>query len=436
MWDSMSWILDITNSLTYADMGPTLSATNLTFETTVEKYYLYYSIVSLVTNPVDHVLYASASGDAATADRSLSIGTPTRWTDATGCVWEVGYRYDNDWVADSSRVTEVYWISAGNEDDPDLWSVDFMVDGSTQVTVYSRSPGPTQTNLSISASDWVTQYDGAFDFNIYRSPHTTTNLVGRVALTNDLPGAIISTISDFASTGTVHAAESSTYSLRLFDASYDSAYDATDLIRESTNAATAVSSSIVRYALVTPGEWSFSGAVSDITYSVKWDGDNSRWSLFDSTEAEVAYANGTQSDLQVSFQYEVEGEFVTVTATRASLPGHLCDRAVSAVSLSSPTNITLPALAHPGQARDFILLLDIPSSVTNTVPAITNLLTFTASGSETVHFYVDGDDPSTATFPLPTSPGTWSYSFSEFKASWFAVSLKPIVEASAPGGAQ
>ena len=436
MWDSMSWILDITNSLTYADMGPTLSATNLTFETTVEKYYLYYSIVSLVTNPVDHVLYASASGDAATADRSLSIGTPTRWTDATGCVWEVGYRYDNDWVADSSRVTEVYWISAGNEDDPDLWSVDFMVDGSTQVTVYSRSPGPTQTNLSISASDWVTQYDGAFDFNIYRSPHTTTNLVGRVALTNDLPGAIISTISDFASTGTVHAAESSTYSLRLFDASYDSAYDATYLIRESTNAATAVSSSIVRYALVTPGEWSFSGAVSDITYSVKWDGDNSRWSLFDSTEAEVAYANGTQSDLQVSFQYEVEGEFVTVTATRASLPGHLCDRAVSAVSLSSPTNITLPALAHPGQARDFILLLDIPSSVTNTVPAITNLLTFTASGSETVHFYVDGDDPSTATFPLPTSPGTWSYSFSEFKASWFAVSLKPIVEASAPGGAQ
>jgi hypothetical protein len=82
------------------------------------------------------------------------------------------------------------------------------------------------------------------------------------------------------------------------------------------------------------------------------------------------------------------------------------------------------------------LLLDIPSSITNTVPAITNLLTFTASGTETVHYYVDGDDPSTATFPLPTSPGTWSYSFSEFKASWFAVSLKPIVEAAAPGGAQ
>ena len=89
MWDSMSWILDITNSLTYADMGPTLSATNLTFETTVEKYYLYYSPVSFVTNPVDRVLYASSGA----SDRALSIGTTTRWTDATGCVWEVYSRW-------------------------------------------------------------------------------------------------------------------------------------------------------------------------------------------------------------------------------------------------------------------------------------------------------------------------------------------------------
>ncbi len=240
MWDSMSWILDITNSLTYADIGPTLSATNLTFETTFDKYYLFYQPVSLSTNPVDHVLYASASGDAATADRALSIGTPTRWTDATGCVWEVGYRFDDDWVADSSRVTQVLWSPAGYEEDPDLWAIYFTVDGSIQAQVYEYPPGTTQTNFTISASSWEKMYEGAFDFNIYRSPHTTTNLVGRVALTNDLPGAIISTISEFSSTGTVHAAESSTYSARLFDAAYDSAYDATYLIRESTNAAVAV----------------------------------------------------------------------------------------------------------------------------------------------------------------------------------------------------
>ena len=187
MWDSMSWILDITNSLTYADIGPTLSATNLTFETTVEKYYLYYSLVSIVTNPVDRVLYASSCASGGVSDRALSVGTPTRWTDANGCVWEIGNRYDDDWVADSSRVTQVSWSSAGYEDDPDLWAVYFMVDGSTQAQVYCLPPGPTQTNSSISASDWETQYEGAFDFNIYRSPHTTTNLVGRVALTNDLP---------------------------------------------------------------------------------------------------------------------------------------------------------------------------------------------------------------------------------------------------------
>lgn len=59
MWDSMSWILEITNSLTYADIGPTLSATNLTFETAFDKYYLFYQPVSLVTNPVDRVVYES-----------------------------------------------------------------------------------------------------------------------------------------------------------------------------------------------------------------------------------------------------------------------------------------------------------------------------------------------------------------------------------------
>jgi len=442
LWFTNTYYGAESNSNWIADGSPppSLSATNITISTSNEYYRLYYRPVALATNPVDRVLYASDAGDAATAERALTYGTPTRWTDATGCVWEVGYRYDDDWVADSSRITQVSWSPAGYEEDPDLWAIYFMVDGSTQEQVYNLPPWPTQTNLSISASDWVPQYEGAFDFNIYRSPHTTTNLVGRVALTNDLPGAIISTISDFATTGTVHAAESSTYSSRLFDASFDSAYDATYLIRESTNAATSVSSSLVRYALVTPGEWSFSGVPSGYSDPVcEWDGSESAMKLtlqFDGSDFALYDYAANQDSMSALFSWEPEpGVTSQVTATRASLPGHLCDRSVNSLSITSITNITLPALSHPGKARDFILLLDIPSSITNTVPAITNLLTFTASGTETVHFYVDGDDPS-ATFPLPTSPGTWSYSFSEFKASWFAVSLKPIVEAAAPGGAQ
>ena len=75
---------------------PSMSATNITISTSNEFYRLYYRPVALSTNPVDRVLYASASGDAATAERALTYGTPTRWTDATGCVWEVEQRLMGD----------------------------------------------------------------------------------------------------------------------------------------------------------------------------------------------------------------------------------------------------------------------------------------------------------------------------------------------------
>ena len=184
--------------------------------------------------------------------------------------------------------------------------------------------------------------------------------------------------------------------------------------------------------------WSFSGSgvESGVTYTIgEYEGDGT-WNYDLNGNGEPYLVTITSSERLLTVDFWDDGYGYHITATRASLPGHLLDRAVNAVSISTPTHITLPALSHPGQARDFILLLEIPSSVTNTVPGLTGLLTFTPSGSETVHYYVDGDDPSAATFPLPTSPGTWSYSFSEFKASWFAVSLKPIVEAAAPGGAQ
>jgi epidermal growth factor receptor substrate 15 len=436
LWFTNSYYEAESNSLWFASGDPPLSATNITITTSNEYYSLFYRPVALATNPVDHVLYASASGDAATADRALSVGTSNYWIDATGCVWQVENSIGG-WMSTTSAVQFTSW----NEVDPeaDLWKIFFNVDGAG---ANGYAPNPTgNTSYTLEAGTWL--YDetddyGDFDVTFVRPtiPGGLTNLVGRVALTNDLPGAIISTISDFASTGTVHAAESSTYSSRLFDASYDSAYDATYLIRESTNAATAVSSSLVRYALVTPGEWEFSGVPGELTVvSIYFDDGVGDWNMIMSNDA-VATTEGDGSELSVVFSGFSYGGTYTITATRSSLPGKLIDRAVNSLSITSPTNITLPALSHPGQARDFILLLDIPSSVTNTVPGLTGLLTFTPSDSETVHYYVDADDPSSAEFPVPTSPGTWSYSFSEFKASWFAVSLKPIVEAAAPGGAQ
>ena len=202
------------------------------------------------------------------------------------------------------------------------------------------------------------------------------------------------------------------------------------------------SASFVRYALVKPGEWSWVAPAGltnfDITEIVQIDdqGDSETWEVtYTSTETgtDTTIIVSDPDPLDLSF-YVIDGdnEYWVELIHPLLPPGHLCDRAVNAVSISSATNITLPALSHPGQARDFILLLDIPSSVTNTVPGLTGLLTFTPSGSETVHYYVDGNDPSSAEFPVPTSPGTWSYSFTEFKTSWFAVSLKPIVEAVPP----
>ena len=445
---------------------PSLSATNITISTSNEYYRLYYRPVALSTNPVDHVLYASASGDAATADRALSIGTPTRWTDATGCVWEVqttrvctnanevwtysvdGVTYTEEQMVDaigggeSEYSQTLVWMNStfigkDGEEEFEGW---FVIDGSGSHPIgYSYTTGDIPESSAdhfLALAEYVGyDYSGYRDVTIraFRGTEVSgTNLVGRVALTNDLPGAITSTISDFAATGTVHAAESSTYSSRLFDSSYDSSYDATYLIRESTNAATAVSSSLVRYSLVTPGVWE-SGDIDSYGIPSWHDG---KWYLDGAGILAEEPENINSNALRLVF---IDGG-TELVYSRDSLPGKLIDRAVNDITIASPTNITLPALSYPGQARDFILLLDIPSSVTNTVPGLTGLLTFTPSGTETVHYYVDGDDPSTAEFPVPTSPGTWSYSFSEFKASWFAISLKQIVEAVPPsqsnGGAQ
>ena len=340
----------------------------------------------------DTIAEFSATG---TVSRALTYGTPTRWTDATGCVWEVreriaGYTVLTNALYFTSEVhlawDELYGRWCGTYLDKEYY-FEKGFQGIDEWCLWNQD-GDEWWKLSETETNIV--LDGSV--TVAKTTVMETNIVARVALTND-----------WASIGYATPAD-------------------------ATNAATFVSSSIVRYALVTPGEWSFSDggshtvfgpvqAMGPSGYGWEYTADsiyNSQ--IFETEELAHAALILTFSGLQV-------------TATRASPPGNLLDRAVNDVSISSITNITLPALAHPGQARDFILLLDIPSSVTNTVPGLAGLITFTPSGAETVNYYVDGDDPSSAEFPVPTSPGTWSYSFTEFKSGWFAVSLKQIVEA-------
>lgn len=177
------------------------------------------------------------------------------------------------------------------------------------------------------------------------------------------------------------------------------------------------------YALVTPGEWEFSGIDQD-EYEVsdpEWDSNIGNWSLkcvSKTTLIEYYYqAEGMPQDLMIVFPSGIDGP---ITATRPSLPGHLLDRAVNAVSVTDTTTLILPALVNAGKARDFLVRLAISGS---TVPTIT----FSPNGNESVTYETDGDE-----FPVPDEAGNWLYSFTETVAHKFAVSLKKVNEVAAP----
>ena len=191
---ALSWELWMTNDYHGATNGcwnaegtppPQSTATNLTFNTAFELYTLFYQPVALATNPVDRVLYAS---DAAAAERALSYGTPTRWTDATGCVWEVSDALGG-WTSTTSSVQFTSWDLALSE--YDLWKIYFKVDG---VDAEGYADNPTgQTSYTLEGgSGW--QYSDTYEYGDFAVtfvrptiPGGSTNLVGRVALTNDLP---------------------------------------------------------------------------------------------------------------------------------------------------------------------------------------------------------------------------------------------------------
>jgi len=160
------------------------------------------------------------------------------------------------------------------------------------------------------------------------------------------------------------------------------------------------------YALVTPGEWAFSGVSAEDNPSLIFE--DGCWILYVDG---VSFSSGNTSISALSVDIDTGGMFGIVTAMRASLPGHLFDRAVNAVSVTGETTLTLPA-AVPGYARDFLVRLEISGS---TVPTIT----FAAPTGETLTYETDGTD-----FPVPDEAGVWLYSFTETDDGIFDVSLK------------
>jgi hypothetical protein len=412
----------------------------------------YETVSNRAMSAVQSLIPAYEYADAAlgsfaatgTVARATTYGTPTRWTDATGCVWQV-WR-DAGWSLSSylgftpeeiSSWVGPYWHGA----DEEMYSDDgwYLEPGGTP-TYLSGDPNATTLHFDMGdqyLADW-SRYD-----------NLVTNLVGRVALTNDIPDVSGYTTQLQSTNAAIAVADAK---ISTNNEAFVSAVlavpiagaDAGDLAeiaeyggygtvgaailaliaglaalkRRVTSAETALAQKAdatdLPYALVTPGKWEFSGVPSGVTVVDLSFDTNIGWLLSLSSDPGLPLAaDGTADDLIVSFQGGI-------TATRASLPGHLCDRAGNRVEVSGDTTLTLPA-AVPGYLRDFLVRLEISGS---TVPTIT----FAAPTGETITYETDGDE-----FPVPDEVGNWVYSFTEnCVAHKFAVSLKKVNEVAAP----
>ena len=137
------------------------------------------------TNYTDRALGAFAA--TGTVARATTYGTPTRWTDATGCVWRVT-NADSDWHVTTNGIPFRTLSRNGNN-----WA-----DEDTQLSYFDGLWYFTGTWIdgSYVGSADIPSFTVETDIESYGSPVRAEvgfsrdyqrNLVGRVALTNDIP---------------------------------------------------------------------------------------------------------------------------------------------------------------------------------------------------------------------------------------------------------
>ena len=165
--------------------------------TAIQEHQSLWPAVQASTNYTDAAFGVFA--ETGTVERARSYGTPTRWTDTTGCVWDVGlvlgtpvsgtpgavwlyYEYwpDDDLGKAYMELNGVGWEQYVNL--PEGWT-SFTFNGEASKSDYSEGTMP---------------YDVTF---VRRLEVPVTNLVGRVALTNDIPD-----VSGYATPADVTAA--------------------------------------------------------------------------------------------------------------------------------------------------------------------------------------------------------------------------------------
>ena len=146
------------------------------------------------TNYTDRALGAFAETGAVA--RARSYGTPTRWVDSTGCVWEA----PNGWTVYTNGVVAAGWLTydysadsgpEGNYVQLRIRPTEEAEENGYPVTAANFPEGVTP----FWNNDYETLYNSDVDFygltygDTIRVKRGETNLVGRVALTNDIPAA-------------------------------------------------------------------------------------------------------------------------------------------------------------------------------------------------------------------------------------------------------
>ena len=201
-------------ALILAALAAILTAAAATVRTATETFVTNKIAAAVAAIPAPD-LSAALGAFAATGAvfRAATYGTPTRWTDATGCVWEVSRLLDGwdvaniglpedvkiewfgpEWVTDTDDFMYLYvgWYVSSPERTPDFLGND-----------------PNATTLTL---DWNYR-EGAEEYFVHTifSRPIITNLVGRVALTNDIPD-----MSGYATAGAVAAVSSKVETLETW----------------------------------------------------------------------------------------------------------------------------------------------------------------------------------------------------------------------------
>lgn len=156
----------------------------------------FLTTLAKATNYTDAALGAFAATGA--VFRAATYGTPTRWTDETGCVWEAVHEHFTEWEYFGVPSGYVFFMYFDGAFPGYSWSLERNGGGEYYSDIFytdeDEEEGATATSLIIPTP--------LADVTCTRAwIGAGTNLVGRVALTNDIPD-----VSGYATPADVTAA--------------------------------------------------------------------------------------------------------------------------------------------------------------------------------------------------------------------------------------